>query len=147
MPALQRRLIAGAVALTAAAATLVALAPSAPASTDGSSIRVPSSPGHVSTSWQGNAPFNNGNSGLVWGQVGVDDPTGACDPANPTLNSQHQVKVAFPKDLPKRYETLVRFSVRWTDDAGANTTNDLAMYLYGPDGKLVAASDGSQNLE
>ncbi|MGZ4455177.1 MAG: hypothetical protein ACXVWV_04295 [Nocardioides sp.] len=147
MPALQRRLIAGAVALTAAAATLVALAPSAPASTDGSSIRVPSSPGHVSTSWQGNAPFNNGNSGLVWGQVGVDDPTGACDPANPTLNSQHQVKVAFPKDLPQRYETLVRFSVRWTDDAGANTTNDLAMYLYGPDGKLVAASDGSQNLE
>ena len=41
----------------------------------------------------------------------------------------------------------MRFSVKWTDDAGGNTTNDLAMYLYGPDGKLVAAADGSQNLE
>ncbi|WP_155991988.1 glycoside hydrolase [Nocardioides sp. URHA0032] len=146
MPALQRRLLAGAAAVAAACACLVANASSAPASGP-SEVSVPSAPGHASTSWQGNAPFNNGNSGLVWGQLGVDDPTGACDPANPSLNSQHQVRVSFPKDLPRRYETLVRFSVRWTDDAGANTTNDLAMYLYGPDGKLVAASDGSQNLE
>lgn len=146
MPAHPRRIVAGAAALAAACATLVASASSAPASAP-SEIHVPSSPGHVRTSWQGNAPFNNGNSGLVWGQLGVDDPTGACDPAHPELNSQHQVRVSFPKDLPRRYETLVRFSVKWTDDAGGNTTNDLAMYLFGPDGKLVAASDGSQNLE
>ena len=126
MPALQGRLVAAGVAVVAACAGLVATAPSAPASAP-SEVHVPSSPGHVSTSWQGNAPFNNGNSGPVWGQVGVDDPTGACDPANPTLNSQHQVRVTFPKDLPKRFETLVRFSVKWTDDAGGNTTNDLAL--------------------
>ncbi|GAB3766242.1 hypothetical protein FB382_001917 [Nocardioides ginsengisegetis] len=146
MSLLQRRLLVGGVAL-AASAGFMAIAPSAPASIDASTITVPSSPGHVRTAWHGNAPFNNGNSGLVWGQVGIDDPTGACDPANPSLNSQHQVHVSFPKNLPQGYETLVRFSVKWTDDAGANTTNDLAMYLYGPDGKLVAASDGSQNLE
>jgi hypothetical protein len=146
MSALQRRLLAGGAALAATCAVLVANPSSAPASAP-SEVHVPSSPGRVSTSWEGTAPFNNGNSGLVWGQLGTDDPTGACDPSNESLNSQHQVRVTFPKHLSRRYETLVRFSVRWTDDAGANTTNDLAMYLYGPDGKLVAAADGSQNLE
>ena len=72
MPLLQRRWLVGGVAL-AASAGFMAIAPSAPAAIDASTILVPSSPGHVSTSWQGNAPFNNGNSGLVWGQAGVDD--------------------------------------------------------------------------
>ena len=142
---LHRRLLAGGAAAAVASAALVMVGSSAPAIA-ASDLGVPSKPGRVSTTWHGNAPFNNGNSGLVWGQAGVDDPVAACDPDHPTLNSQHKVRVAFPK-LPKRYETLVRFSVRWTDDAGGNTTNDLAMYLYGPDGKLVAAADGSQNLE
>jgi hypothetical protein len=147
MPVLRRRLIAGGAALAAATAVLVAITSATPASAAADKIRVPSSPGHTSVKWTGTAPFNNGNSGLVWGQLGVDDPTGACDPDNPQLNSQHLVHVSFPKSLPDGYETLVRFSVKWTDDAGANTTNDLAMYLFGPDGKLVAAADGSQNLE
>ena len=146
MPAL-RRLLAGGAALAAASAALVAITSSTPASAATSELRVPATPGHTGVSWDGTAPFNNGNSGLVWGLFGVDDPVGACDPSHPELNSQHQVQVVFPTDLPDDYETLVRFSVRWSDDAGANTTNDLAMYLYGPDGKLVAASDGSQNLE
>ena len=145
MVKLRRRLLTGGAAVAAVSAVLVAMSSSEPA-TAASNLIVPSSPGQVSTSWHGNAPFNNGNSGLVWGQLGVDDPVAACDPSHPELNSQHKVRVSFP-NLPKSYETLVRFSVRWTDDAGANTTNDLAMYLYGPDGKLVAASDGSQNLE
>jgi len=140
-----RRLLTGGAAAAIVSTAFVALGSSAPAIA-ASDLTVPAKPGHVSTKWQGNAPFNNGNSGLVWGQVGVDDPVAACDPSNPALNSQHQVQVSFPK-VPKGYETLVRFSVQWNDDAGGNTTNDLAMYLYGPDGKLVAAADGSQNLE
>lgn len=142
-----RRLLAGGAATLAAAASLVAVGSSTPATADASSITVPSSPGRATTSWEGTAPFNNGNSGLVWGQLGTEDPTGACDPSNTDLNSQHQVEVTFPEDLPQGYETLVRFNVAWTDDAGGNTTNDMAMYLYGPDGELVAAADGSQNLE
>ena len=142
---LHPRLLTGGVAAAVASAALVMMGSSAPA-TAASDLTVPSKPGKVSTSWEGNAPFNNGNSGLVWGQLGVDDPVAACDPSNPALNSQHEVEVSFPT-LPQGYETLVRFSVKWTDDAGGNTTNDLAMYLYGPDGKLVAAVDGSQNLE
>lgn len=142
---LRRRLLAGGAAAAVASAALVVIGSSTPAIA-ASDLAVPAKPGKVSTSWKGNAPFNNGNSGLVWGQVGTDDPVAACDPSNTTLNSQHQVEVSFPK-LPKGYETLVRFSVRWKDDAGGNTTNDLAMYVYGPDGKLVAAADGSQNLE
>src|SRR6478752_5706399 len=116
---LRRRLLIGSVTAAVATAALVVIGSSSPA-TAASDLTVPSKPGKASTSWKGVAPFNNGNSGLVWGQVGVDDPTEACDPGHPTLNSQHKVRVSFP-DLPQRYETLVRFSVHWTDDAGGNT--------------------------
>lgn len=143
----RRRLLAGGVVLAAAASLLVAAGSGQAVSTAGTHLSVPATPGHATTSWQGHAPFNNGQSGLVWGQAGIDDPTGACNPSNHTLNSQHQVKVTFPAHVPAGYETLVRFSVKWADDAGGNTTNDLAMNLFGPDGKLVASSDGSQNLE
>jgi hypothetical protein len=142
---LRGRLLTGGAAIAVASAALVATGSSTPATAD-VGLTVPAKPGRVSASWEGTAPFNNGNSGLVWGQLGVDDPTGACDPDHPELNSQQQVEVSFP-DIPEKYETLVRFSVKWTDDAGGNTTNDLAMYLFGPDNKLVAAADGSQNLE
>ena len=89
---LHRRLLTGGVAAALASAALVAMGSFAPAIA-ASDLTVPSTPGSVSTSWQGNAPFNNGNSGLVWGQVGIDDPTAACDPSHPTLNSQHKVRV------------------------------------------------------
>src|SRR3954467_15356208 len=102
---LHRRLLTGGAVAAVASAALVASGSSAPAIA-ASDLIVPSSPGSVSTSWQGTAPFNNGNSGLVWGQAGVDDPVAACDPSHPTLNSQHKVKVSFPK-LPSGYETLV----------------------------------------
>ena len=134
---LRRRLLTGSMAAAIATAALVAVGSSAPA-TAASDLTLPSTPGKASTSWKGTAPFNSGQSGLVWGQLGVDDPTEACDPSNTSLNSQHLVHVSFPKSIPDDYETLVRFSVKWTDDAGGNTTNDMALYLFGPDGKLVA---------
>ena len=134
----------GAAALTAAA--LVA-SPGAQAAGAQSSIMVPASPGKVAVSWSDTAPFNNNQDGLVYGQLGLDDPKNSCSASNTTLNSQHTVSVSFPKGLSSKYDTLVRFSIKWDDSVGNNTTNDMALYVYGPDKKLVAASDGSQAEE
>lgn len=143
-----RRLSLVAAAAAALVATVTGLAAlHDPATAADSRITVPKTPGKASITWTGVAPFNSGQSGLVWGQTGTTDPTGACDPSNTTLNSQHTVQVDFPSSLPSTYETVVRFSVKWTDDALGNATNDLALYLFGPDGKLVAVVDGSQDLE
>ncbi len=131
--------LAGSVAILATAA----LAASSPASAAGpQSLTVPSKPGKTAVSWNATVPFANNTAGIA-----VDDPMGSCDPSNPELNSQHQVKVAFPKGLASSYDTLVRFSIRWEADASGNATNDMAMHLFGPDGKLVASSDGSQPSE
>jgi hypothetical protein len=135
--------LAGAVA----ALTVVALTSPSVAATAQSHVTVPVKPGHSSVSWTGTVPFNNGQDGLAWGQLGIDDPTKACEQSNKTLNTQHTVQVSFPKALSTKYDTLVRFSIRWKDTVGDNTSNDMALYLFGPDGKLVAASDGSQASE
>jgi hypothetical protein len=132
---------------TAAVLATTVLATSSSAATAQSSLTVPTSPGKRAVSWSGTVPFGNGQAGLAWGQLGIDDPTGQCDPAHPELNAQHTVKVTFPSTLSKKYDTLVRFSIHWTDTVGDNATNDLAMHLFGPDGKLVASSDGSQASE
>ena len=132
-----------ALGLTGLAALVLAGLTAAPATAAAqSSLTVPSSPGSTSTGWTGTAPFNNGQTGLV-----LDDPLGACNPGNSTFNDSHTVQVSFPKNLPAKYDTLVRFSIAWDDSVGNNTTNDLALYVYGPDNKLVAASDGSQASE
>jgi hypothetical protein len=132
---------------TAALLATTLLATTSSAATAQSSLSVPTSPGKTAVSWTGTVPFGNGQSGLVWGQVGIDDPTGACLPSHPELNAQHTVKVTFPKNLSSRYDTLVRFSIHWKDTVGDNATNDMAVHLFGPDGKLVASSDGSQASE
>jgi hypothetical protein len=129
------------------ALTVVALTSPSQAATAQSRVTVPLKPGRTSTSWTGTVPFNNGQDGLAWGQLGIADPTGACEPKNTTLNTQHTVQVSFPKALSTKYDTLVRFSIRWKDTVGDNTSNDMALYLFGPDGKLVAVSDGSQASE
>jgi hypothetical protein len=136
-------------ALAGAAALLAttALASSSSAATAQSTVSLPTKPGKHSVSWTGTVPFGNGQAGLVWGQLGIEDPTGACDPSHPELNDQHTVKVTFPKGLSSKYDTLVRFGIKWDDTAGDNATNDMALHLFGPDGKLVASSDGSQASE
>ena len=127
-------------------AVLVA-SPGASAAPAQSSVTVPSTPGKVATTWNGTAPFNNNQDGLVYGQLGLDDPKNSCSTSNHTLNDQHTVQVSFPSGLSTSYDTLVRFSIKWDDTVGDNTTNDMALYVYGPDNKLVAASDGSQAEE
>ncbi|MCU1601312.1 MAG: hypothetical protein JWO22_2021 [Frankiales bacterium] len=127
-------------------AALVA-GPSASAAAAQSHLTVPGAPGKVSTSWTGTAPFNNNQDGLVYGQLGLDDPKNSCSTSNTTLNDQHTVNVTFPAGLSKSYDTLVRFTIKWNDTVGNNTTQDMALYVYGPDKKLVAASDGSQAEE
>ena len=100
---------------------------------------------HVVT-FNGHAPFNNGQDGLVWGQLGIDDPKGSCLPSNTTLNDQHLIKVIVPKKVEQKYDTLIRFQIDWVPLINEPLA-DMALYVYGPDGKLVAASDGSQNQE
>jgi hypothetical protein len=139
-----------ALALTGVAGLLLTAAVASPsrAATAQDTLSPPLKPGPANqVTWTGTAPFNNDQDGLVFGQLGLEDPTGACTTQNTTLNSQHTVQVNFPAALSKSYDTLVRFSIRWTDTVGDNATNDLALLLYGPDGKLVAASDGSQASE
>ncbi|MCW2668885.1 MAG: hypothetical protein JWO27_782 [Frankiales bacterium] len=121
--------------------------PGASAAAAQSSLTVPATPGKTSVGWSGTAPFNNNQDGLVYGQLGLDDPKNSCSTSNHTLNDQHTVRVSFPPGLSKGYDTLVRFSIKWADTVGDNATNDMALYVYGPDGKLVAASDGSQAEE
>jgi hypothetical protein len=136
-------------ALGAAAALLIigALAlPSTASAAAQSSLSVPSSPGKTSVTWTGTAPFNNNQDGLVYGQLGVDDPKSSCNPSNTTLNSQHTVQVTFPPHLSTKYDTLVRFQIKWTPKVN-EPLEDMALNIYGPNGKLVASSDGSQASE
>ena len=140
------RVLIALVGAAAAIATTV-LASTSSAAGAQSSITVPTKPGRTVTSWTGTVPFGNGQAGLVYGQLGLDDPLGQCDPSHPELNAQHTVKVSFPKGLSTKYDTLVRFAIHWKDTVGDNFTNDMAMHLFGPDGKLVASSDGSQASE
>ena len=132
-------LLGGAALLLTGAIT----APQTASAAADSTVTVPSSPGTAPVAtWTGVAPFYNGQEGLL-----IDDPLGGCDPSDHTHNSQHTVQVTFPPSLDPSLDTLVRFTVSWTDGPGANTTDDLALRLFGPDHKLVADSDGSQPLE
>ncbi|MDP9183590.1 MAG: glycoside hydrolase [Actinomycetota bacterium] len=142
----RRRVLLALIGSVAVLATTVLSSTSSAAGAQ-SSLSLPTKPGKKLVSWTGTVPFGNGQAGLVWGQLGLDDPTGACEPSHPELNSQHTVKVTFPKGLSSAYDTLVRFSIHWDMGAGDNAGNDLAMHLFGPDGKLVASSDGSQASE
>src|SRR4051794_38539042 len=107
-------------------------------------VSLPSSPGHHRVTFSGHAPFNNGQANLLF-----DDATGACDPTNPNgkvFRDEHHVKVAVPKTPAAKYDVLIRFQIDW-QPVTPEFTQDMRMDLFGPDGKLVASSDGSQTSE
>jgi hypothetical protein len=105
-------------------------------------INLPATPGKSVVTYQGHAPFNNGSAGIA-----VGDIQGACDPTQgDTFNDQHFIKVNVPAGMDNRYDTLIRFQIDWTF-TGNEAAADLALHLFGPDGKLVASSDGSQASE
>jgi len=108
------------------------------------SVTLPSSPGSDKVTFSGHAPFNNGQANLL-----IDDLTGACDPTNAggaQFRDEHQVKVNVPSHVDSNYDVLIRFQIDWSP-VTPEPTQDLRMDLFGPDGKLVASSDGSQTSE
>src|SRR3954468_7708231 len=108
------------------------------------SVTLPSSPGHNKVTFSGHAPFNNGQANLLF-----DDATGACDPTDPNgkvFRDEHKVRVKVPTKPAPRYDVLIRFQIDWTP-LTPEFTQDMRMDLFGPDGKLVASSDGSQTSE
>ena len=105
-------------------------------------VALPATPGRNVVTYDGHAPFNNGSTGIV-----ADDPQGACSPdGNAELNDQHVVQVTVPPRIDDRYDTLIRFQIDW-DSPVNETIADLALHVFGPDGQLVATSDGSQPSE
>ncbi|MDQ1695655.1 MAG: hypothetical protein QOJ03_1008, partial [Frankiaceae bacterium] len=112
----------------------------------GLTVSLPSSPGSNRVTFNGHAPFNNGQANLLF-----DDATGACDPSNPmgsTFRDVHDVKVTVPGKVSPKYDVLIRFQINWKPDpVNSEPTEDMRMDLFGPDGKLVASSDGSQTSE
>ena len=104
-------------------------------------VTLPATPGKNVVTYAGHAPFANGSAG-----IGVGDPLGMCEPADDTFNDQHFIKVVVPAGMDDRYDTLIRFQIDWTF-TGNEAAADMALHLFGPDGKLVASSDGSQASE
>jgi hypothetical protein len=107
-------------------------------------VTLPSSPGSDRVTFSGHAPFNNGQANLL-----IDDVTGACDPTNSMgaqFRDEHKVTVNVPTSVDPKYDVLIRFQIDWTP-VTPEPTQDLRMDLFGPDGKLVASSDGSQTSE
>jgi hypothetical protein len=142
-----RRPAAALALLLAGVAVAAAAALPAGATTTGSrtapekTITLPATPGKTVVTYQGHAPFANGSAG-----IGVGDPLGMCEPADDTFNDQHFIKVVVPAGMDDRYDTLIRFQIDWTF-TGNESAADMALHLFGPDGKLVASSDGSQASE
>ncbi|MCW2777516.1 MAG: exo-alpha-sialidase [Frankiales bacterium] len=141
-PARRRALLAGVALLAASAAVPGALA--AGSSAD-ATVRFPAAPGQSVAHYAGTAPFNNGQAGLAYGQLGLDDPTGACTPSGGSLNEQRHVAVQVPK-LDPSLDTLLHVQIAWTPVA-AEPLEDLALHVFGPDGALVGSSDGSAASE
>ena len=148
----RRRALAATVAtltlLTAAQALASSHAATGPSftQTPEKSVAMPTKPGSTVVHYTGTAPFNSGQGGLAYGQLGLDDPTKACSPdGNKALNDQHFIKVVVAKVDP-RYDTVLRFQINWTP-LGQESAADMALYVYGPDTKLIDVSDGSQNSE
>ena len=105
-------------------------------------VALPSSPGRNEVTYTGHAPFNNGSTGIA-----LDDPQGACSPdGNEQLNDQHYIGVTVPPSVDPAYDTLIRFQIDW-EAPGNEAIADLALHVFGPDGELVASSDGSQYSE
>src|SRR4051794_27502987 len=107
-------------------------------------VTLPSSPGYDKVTFQGTAPFNNGQANLL-----LDDVTGACDPKNgmgAQLRDATDITVKVPQRVDPKYDVLIRFQIDW-NSVTPEPTEDLRLDLFGPDGKLVASSDSSQEQE
>jgi len=107
-------------------------------------VTLPASPGSDKVTFAGHAPFNNGQANLL-----IDDLTGACDPTNAggaQFRDEHNVTVKVPSHVDSKYDVLIRFQIDWAPIT-PEPTQDMRMDLFGPDGKLVASSDGSQTSE
>jgi hypothetical protein len=105
-------------------------------------VTLPATPGKSVVTYKGHAPFSNDSAGIA-----VDNPLSPCDPTKgDQFNDQHFIKVNVPAGMDDRYDTLIRFQIDWTF-TGNEAAADMALHLFGPDGKLVASSDGSQASE
>ncbi|MCU1589369.1 MAG: hypothetical protein JWP11_625 [Frankiales bacterium] len=105
-------------------------------------VTLPATPGKSVVTYKGHAPFNNDSAGIA-----ADNPLSPCDPTKgDTFNDQHFIKINVPAGMDDRYDTLIRFQIDWTF-TGNEAAADMALHLYGPDGKQVAESDGSQASE
>jgi hypothetical protein len=105
-------------------------------------LTLPATPGKSVVTYKGHAPFNNDSAGIA-----LANPLSPCDPTKgDTFNDQHFIKINVPAGMDSRYDTLIRFQIDWTF-TGNEAAADMALHLYGPDGKLVASSDGSQASE
>src|SRR3954454_14119266 len=105
-------------------------------------VTLPATPGKNVVTYKGHAPFSNDSAGIA-----ADNPLSPCDPAKgDQFNDQHFIKVVVPAGMDDRYDTLIRFQIDWTF-TGNESVADMALHLYGPDGKQVAESDGSQASE
>src|SRR4051794_17676475 len=107
-------------------------------------VTLPASPGSDKVTFAGHAPFNNGQANLL-----IDDVNGACDPTNAggaQFRDEHKVTVKVPSHVDSKYDVLIRFQIDWAPIT-PEPTQDMRMDLFGPDGKLVASSDGSQTSE
>src|SRR6188474_1212504 len=86
-------LLAAALGLTGTAL----LATSVQAADVDKEVTLPSSPGSNSVTFDGHAPFNNGQANLLF-----DDATGACNPTDPhgeTFRDEHHIKVNVPSSV------------------------------------------------
>jgi hypothetical protein len=120
------------------------LATTVQAATGTPTVALPSSPGSNKVTFNGTAPFNNGQANLLF-----DDINGACDPNNPNgqvFRDETHVKVTVPAKVNPVYDVLIRFQIDWKP-LTPEPTEDMRLDLFGPNGKLVASSDGSQTSE
>jgi hypothetical protein len=116
------------------------LATNVQAATGTPRVSLPSSPGSHKVTFNGHAPFNNGQANLLF-----DDATGACDGSNTNLRDEHTVLLKVPHKPSSAYDVLVRFEIDW--HSASEPLDDMRLDLFGPDGKLVASSDSSQFQE
>jgi hypothetical protein len=148
-PSRLRRPGAGAVALFVVAALgLAGVASGHPAAAAGAStLTLSATPSKNVVTYQGTAPFNNGQTGLVYGQLGLEDPTQSCNlGGNASLNDQHKVTINVAPKINPDFDTLVSFHIAWNPDLNP-MLDDMALHVFGPDGTELGSSDGSQPSE
>jgi hypothetical protein len=130
------------------AVSIVGVLAGRPAEAAGSStLALSATPSKHVVTYQGTAPFNNGQTGLVYGQLGLNDPSQACNlGGNAALNDQYKITLNVAPNINPDYDTLVSFHIAWNPDLNP-MLDDLALHVFGPDGTELGSSDGSQPSE